>query len=290
MTLDFNSEWINNLLISLLILVVAFAISKILRFILSKFVIAASAKLNVDPTKYNFIKNAVSFIVFIAAVIIIFYRIPGLRAYGVTLFASAGVVAAIIGFASQSAFSNIITGIFIVIFKPFRVGDHISVSNGMMGEVEDITLRHTIIKNYENRRIVIPNAVISDETIINSSLNETQTCMYLHVGISYDSDIDLAMKIISEESERHPSCLDVRSEADIKSGRPPVIVRVINFGDSSVDLRGYAWAADPVTGFAMKCDLLKSIKERFDKEGVEIPFPHRTIVYKNKVLENGHKS
>ncbi len=280
--MDTQSIAFNHIVTSLIILVIAFIISKILRYALSRFVKAASAKLNVDPTKYNFFKNAVSLIIFTIAMMIIFYRIPELKAYGVTLFASAGVFAAILGFASQSAFSNIITGIFLVIFKPFRVGDHIAISNNMSGEVEDITLRHTVIRNYENRRIVIPNSVISNETIINSSLNEDATCMYIVMGISYDSNIDLAMKIIQEEAEKHPNFLDRRSKEDIEENKPAVVVRLIDFGDSSVNLRGYVWANNPVDGFVMKCDLNKSIKERFDKEGIEIPFPYRTIVYKEK--------
>lgn len=278
----FDNELWHNIMVSVIILIIAFIISKVLRYSLSKFVKAASAKLNVDPTKYNFIKNAVSFIVFTIAIIVIFYRIPELKDYGVTIFAGAGVFAAIIGFASQSAFSNIVTGIFLVIFKPFRVGDHISIGTNLTGEVEDITLRHTVIKNYENRRIVIPNSVISNETIINSTLNELQTCMYLPIGISYDSNIDAAINIIQTEAEKHPSFLDVRTSENIKNGDPAVRVRLIEYGDSSINLRGYVWASDPMEGFAMKCDLLKSIKERFDKEGIEIPFPHRTIVYKDK--------
>ncbi|QSE99238.1 mechanosensitive ion channel family protein [Fulvivirga lutea] len=282
MDIDFNSEVWRHILVSLIILVIAFILTKILRYSLNKFVKTASQKLNVDPTKYNFIKNAVSFIIFIIAIIIIFYRIPELKDYGVTIFAGAGVFAAIIGFASQSAFSNIITGIFLVIFKPFRVGDHIKIGTDLMGEVEDITLRHTVINNYENRRIVIPNSVISNETIINSTLNEFETCMHIHVGISYDSSVDVATKIIQEEAEKHPDFLDARTPEDKANGVPAVRVRLIEFGDSSLNLRGYVWARDPMVGFAMKCDLHKSIKERFDKEGVEIPFPHRTIVYKDK--------
>ena len=68
----------------------------------------------------------------------------------------------------------------------------------------------------------------------------------------------------------------------------PVIVRVIGFGDSSVNLRGYIWSKDHISGFYLKCDLFKSVKERFDKEGIEIPFPYRTIVYK-KDIENNNK-
>ncbi|WP_245558460.1 mechanosensitive ion channel family protein [Fulvivirga imtechensis] len=252
---------------------------------MSKFVKAASSKLNVDPTKYNFLKNAVSFIVFMIAIIVIFQSIPPLRAYGVTLFASAGILAAIVGFASQSAFSNIISGVFIVIFKPFRVDDIINIGELHAGVVEDITLRHTIIKNFENRRIVIPNSIISEQTITNSTLTEDKVCMFVFMGISYDSDIDLAMKIIQEEAEKHPFQIDNRSQEDVDKGIPEIIVRLIGFGDSSVNLRASVWASNPRDGFAMKCDLHKSIKERFDQEGIEIPFPYRTIVYKEKKTE-----
>lgn len=275
-----DSSFVEYIVIPFIILVIAFILSKILRAILNRFVKAASSKLKVDPTKYSFLKNAVSFIIFILAIIAIFQSIPALRAYGVTLFASAGILAAIVGFASQSAFSNIISGVFIVIFKPFRVGDLINIGDMHAGEVEDITLRHTIIKNFENRRIVIPNSIISEQTITNSTLTDDKICMFIVMSISYDADIDLAMKIMQEEAEKHPFHLDNRSQEDIANSVPVVIVRLISFGESSVNLRASVWAKDPRDGFVMKCDLHKSIKERFDREGIEIPYPHRTIVYK----------
>ena len=102
------------------------------------------------------------------------------------------------------------------------------------------------------------------------------------MGISYDSDVDLAMEIMRDEALKHPSCRDFRTAEDIAEGRNKVIVRLIGFGDSSVNLRAYVWADDPISGFVMKTELFKSIKERFDAEGIEIPFPYRTIVYKNE--------
>ncbi len=275
-----NPETLEYLVFATVILVVAAVLSRILRLILSKFFITASEHLHVDPTKYNFIKNAVSFVIFIAAAIIIFYKIPSLRDYGVTLFAGAGVLAAIVGFASQSAFANIIGGVFIVIFKPFHVGDIITVGTNA-GRVEDITLRHTVIRNFENRRIIIPNNRISDETIINSSIIEELVCIFFEIGISYDADIDKAMDIIREEAMAHPNVVDNRTEEDIENEVPVVVIRVIGFGDSSVNLRAYIWAATSGEGFIMKCDLNKKIKERFDAEGVETPFPYRTLVFKN---------
>ena len=277
----FESEpsYLNYLLLSASILIFAFIVSRILRFFLTRFFKAASEIIHVDHTKYNFIKNAVSFIVFLTAFILIFYMIPGLRDYGVTLFAGAGVLAAIVGFASQSAFSNIIGGIFLVIFKPFRVDDLISVGTNT-GRVEDITLRHTVIRNFENRRIVIPNSIISNETIINSTIVEEKICQFFEIGISYDSDVDKAMEILREEAMRHPNTIDNRTEEDIEKNTPVVEVRVIGFGDSSVNLRAWIWTNSPTDGFLLKCDLNYTVKKRFDEEGIEIPFPYRTIVMK----------
>ncbi len=283
-------DFINNpnfkyLLISAGAFLTAFILSKILRAILARFLESSTTHLNVDATKYNFLKNAISFILFISAFIFIFFSIPKLRALGVTLFAGAGVFTAIILFASQQAFSNIISGIFIITFKPFRVGDIIKIGELPNGKIEDITLRHTVIRNFENRRIIIPNSVISSETIINSTIKDEMICNFIELGISYDSSIDKAIKIISDEVLKHPNYLDNRTEEDIQEGKPPVIVRVLGYGDSSINLRAYVWSKDHGSGFVMKCDLFKSIKEKFDKEGIEIPFPYRTIVFK-KDIEN----
>lgn len=255
--------------------------TRIIRGLVDRYFRKTSLSSKVDPTRYTFAKNGVSFVIFLIATIIIFYTIPSLRALGLTLFASAGILAAIIGFASQAAFSNIISGIFIVIFKPFRVDDIITIGTNMQGIVEDITLRHTVIKNFENRRIVIPNSVISNEVIINSTITEERVCIFLEMGISYSADLDVAMAIMADEANKHQKCIDVRSQEEISAGEPKVKTRVIGFGDSSVNLRAWVWANSSPEGFEMKCDLFRSIKLRFDKEGIEIPYPHRTVVYKN---------
>ena len=102
------------------------------------------------------------------------------------------------------------------------------------------------------------------------------------MGISYDSDIDLAMNIMREEAKKHAECIDNRSEESKEKGDDMITTRLIGFGDSSVNIRAYVWASDPINGFVMKTDLYKSIKKRFDSEGIEIPFPYRTIVYKDE--------
>ena len=254
-----------------------FLISKLIQFFMSRMLKKASDLLKVDPTNYSFLKNAVSFLIFTIVVIVVFYSIPELKNVGISLMASAGILAAILGFASQQAFSNIISGIFIVIFKPFHVGDFIKIGELHLGTVEDITLRHTVIKNPENRRIIIPNSVISSETILNSSITDAKVCSFIEIGISYSSNIDKAIEIIQNQALNHPNFYDNRTEEEKEENIDQVIVRVINLGDSSVTLRAYVWAEDSGKAFVTKCDLLKSIKEQFDRDGIEIPFPHQTV-------------
>jgi len=257
----------------------AFTIRRLLSIFISKYAV----KLNTDPTNFSFIKNSVGFIIYTSAIVFIFYKIPYLKSLGTALFAGAGILAVALGFASQKAFANIISGIFILIFKPFRVTDIIEFKDGQKGIAEEITLRHTIIKDYENRRIIIPNAIISEETIINSNIQDVRIRKQIIFSISYDSNIDKAMDIIRDEAMKHPSIIDNRSEKDKANNVPQVIVRVIALGDFSVDLKAYIWTTSNDKAFVLKCDLLKSVKERFDREGIEIPFPYRTIVYKKKI-------
>lgn len=278
----FAQPYIKYTFITIVTLLVAFIISKILRILIDRFIKLSSRKLKIDHTQFNFLKNAVTFLVFMGAIIFIFYSIPKLKALSLTLFAGAGILTAIALFASQQAFANIVSGIFIVIFKPFRVNDLVDVGNLPKGRVEDITLRHTVIRNFENRRLIIPNSLISSEILVNSSIVDEKICNFIDVGISYDSDIDIALDIIKSQAMAHPDYIDNRSEEQKKEGRLPVETRVMGFGDSSVNLRAFVWSADHSKGFNMKSDLHKSIKEQFDKQGIEIPFPYRTIVYKNK--------
>jgi small-conductance mechanosensitive channel len=196
-----------------------------------------------------------------------------LRDIGTTFFAGAGILAAIIGFASQEAFSNIISGIFIVIYKPFSVGDSIKLlSNGQGGTVEDITLRHTVIKGNENRRIVVPNSVISREQILNSSIADLRIQLYLEVLITYESKQQRAMDIMREEAVKHPLCLDCRSVADKAAGKEVTDVKLIGFEQKGVRLRAFIWAASETDAANMKFDLFKTLKERFDAE--QIGFAH----------------
>ena len=277
---------VDKLIILVLIVFATFVISRIINMLLRRAFDKASKHLKIEPTKFNFFRHVLNAIIVLIGISISVYTIPALRAVSVSLLAGAGVLAVVIGFASQQAFANIVAGIFIVIFKPFKVGERIKINADAVGMVEDITLRHTVIKNFENKRIIIPNSVISNAQIENWDAEDKKICKHVDFGISYDSDINLAISIIQDEAEKHENCIDNRDKDEKKNNDPIVRVRVMSFGDSSVNLRAWIWAESPPQAFVIGTDLNKSIKERFDREGVEIPFPYRTIVYKKDVPKN----
>ncbi len=269
-------------LVVIFIIAAAFLLSRFLKFLLQSFYKIGSNVLKIDITQFKFVLNAINWVIGFLAVSLIIYTIPAFRAVALTIFAGAGILAAIIGLASQQAFSNIVSGIFVVIFKPFRVDDVIQIGTDLIGTVEDITLRHTVIRNFENRRIIIPNSKISTETIINATISDPKICRHFEMQISYESDVDLAIAIMQEEAMKHPNCIDNRTPEEKEQDAPIVLVRVVGFTDSAVRVRANVWSVDNPASFTLFCDLNRSVKKRFDAEGIEIPYPHRTLVVKEK--------
>ncbi len=269
-------EWLIPILaISVLIFTIIFA--SIVAYLFNRAIKKAEKENDEDLTNLKFLKRIIAVLIYITGIAIAIYMIPQLRVIATTLFAGAGVLALAVGFASQQALSNIIGGIFIVIFKPYRINDRIDIRADLMGLVEDINLRHTVIRDFQNRRIIVPNSVISNEILINSNYEDSSMTKWIDIGISYNSDIDLAKSIMAEEVEKHPLFIDARNQDQIDNGDPVVPVRVVSLGDSSVNLRAWATTNNPGDAFILGCDLIETLKKRFDAEGIEIPFPHRTV-------------
>ncbi len=264
------------------VLLAAFVVSRIVRGSFKRYIRRRSRHEGFDPTRSIFLGHLVNGLIYFVGIVLALYTVPGFRAISISLFAGSGIVAVIVGFASQSAFANLVGGVLIAIFKPFRVGDRIRmVDRDITGVIEDISLRHTILRTLENNRVIVPNSQMSDLLIENLNLGDERVCRTIDFGIAYGADIDRAMGIITAQTLAHPLCLDNRSPEQTAAGEPQVSVRVIALADSSVNLRAWVWAADAPSAFTLQCDLLKSVKEAFDREGIEIPFPHRTVVMKN---------
>ncbi|NNK76570.1 MAG: mechanosensitive ion channel family protein [Maribacter sp.] len=272
-SIEYISIFIAILLITI---VVAFLVNRFFKRLIRR----STEDMMNDPTNYQFLRHALTAIIYIVGFSIAIYSMPNLRALASSLLAGAGILAVAIGFASQQALSNIISGVFIIVFKPFRVNDRIKLRD-LTGIIEDISLRHTVIRDFENKRIIIPNSLISEEIIVNADFGDDKICKWIEIGISYGSNIEKARACIKEEILNHPLHIDPRTPKQIKEGEELAPVKVIALGDSAINLRGWAWAKNSADAFNMGCELFEIIKKRFDDEGIEIPFPHRTLVHKN---------
>jgi small conductance mechanosensitive channel len=257
-------------------------ISKIITRIINRYIQLKLKRGEVDLTNYNFFGHIATAVIYITGFAFAMIQIPQFKVIGQSMLAGAGVLSLVVGLASQQALSNIVSGILIVIFKPFRINDKITI-NTYTGFVEDINLRQVVIRDLENNRIIIPNSVISNGIITNANLNEDKVCKIIQIGIGYSSNIERALEIMKEEVLKHPLRVDNRTEDEIERNVEPVIARVVNLGESSVDLKVWAWALNSGDGFVMYCDLLQSIKKRFDAENIEIPFPQRSITLNQKI-------
>lgn len=278
--------WATRGFIIILTFFLTFLIAKIVGRLMERWFKRSSRVMHVDPTHYTFFRRFLIWLIYIIGIGIALRNIPALQTISTSIFAGAGVLAIVVGLASQQAFANIVSGVFIAVSKPVKVGDSIRLQGKpeIQGYVEDVTLRHTVIRNFENKRFIVPNSVLNSEIIENEHYHDERIRKFIDFSIGYDSNIDTAMKIMREEILKHPLLLDRRSDVERKKEkRIKIPIRVLGFSDSGVNLRAWVWAANPKDAFKMGCDLNKNIKERFDTEGIEIPYPYRMIVFKNKL-------
>lgn len=227
-------------------------------------------KRRVDETVVRYMLRIKNLAIFLIAALVYASLVPSLKALVAAFVAGAGVTALVLGFAAKSALANLVSGLFLAIYRPFHIGDKVTIEDEY-GTVEDITLRHTVVRTWEYKRLVIPNEKIDSMTLINYSIIDPLMLCTVELGVSYDTDIDLARRLVLEEANKCPY-------RDEKAEEP--IVRVISHGDFSIGLRLYLWVAEADDYWLAKFWILEHIKKRFDREGVEIPFPYRTLVYK----------
>lgn len=257
------------------IAVLAFALIKIAGKALGK--LSSNGRFSTVNVSYT--RRVMNAVIILLAVMLVFMQVKPLQSVSRSLLASSGVLAVILGFAAQQAMANVVGGFFISVFKPFVLGDRVRLADqGIEGFVEDISLRHTVIRTFENTRVIVPNSVMNAAVIENAQFQDTKVCRFLDIGISYDSDIDCAMVVVADLVRGHKHFYDNRTDEEKASGASDVIVRVTALGESAVNLRVAVWARDAGTAYEMLCDLRYAIKKRFDAEGIEIPYPHRKVI------------
>ncbi|MFW5905650.1 MAG: mechanosensitive ion channel family protein [archaeon] len=194
----------------------------------------------------------------------------GFADYGNFLTSLATIAAAAtlaIGFAMQDVIQNFVAGVFIFTDRPFRIGDWIEWGD-YSGVVEDISLRVTRVRTFDNELLTVPNSQLTDGVIKNPVAKDQLRLKFLF-GIGYDEDVDEATDIILEEAAAHEEILD----------EPEPSVRLTELGDSSVGLQSRIWIANPKRSdfVRIRAEYVQAVKERFDEAEIEIPYPNRTL-------------
>ena len=194
----------------------------------------------------------------------------GIAGFGNFLTAFATIAAAAtlaIGFALQDVIKNFVSGLFILTDRPFQIGDWIEW-DGNAGIVEDISLRVSRVRTFDNELLTVPNSELTENVVKNPVAYDTLRQRFTF-GIGYDDDVHEATEIIIEEASAHPDILD----------EPEPSVRLTELGDSDVGLQSRYWIADPARSdfVRIRGEYVTAVKERFDEQGVDIPYPVRTL-------------
>lgn len=253
------------------IIVIALILCKVVLVIFKKLSNSQFNPDNRNTLVFKFMSRVVIAIIMITTAFQITMALSGSKSNFSTLLASSGVITVVLGFAAQESLGNVISGFFIMCFKPFVVGDRVVLANSnITGYVEDITLRHTIIRTYFNSRYIIPNSKMNSEVIENSSLIDERAGMYLDVMIALDADVDRAVSIIQETIAQNPSVLDLRSEEDKKNKVPISKVSVRNISLYGIELRSSVWAVNVDASFNILSDLRIQVIKNLRQEGIAL--------------------
>ena len=252
-------------------LLVTIIISILLCFVGSKLtdliVDTLSKRVDKHALHWKFVKRAIKSILVFIALFEVFSGLPIFSTFSSTILASSTLLVAAIGLASQESMANIVSGMFISIFKPFAVGDRVKlVSTGLVGMVEDINLRHTVIRTIENNRIIVPNTTMNKDVVENSNYEDMRICNFLDVKITYESNIKLARKIMEEEVLSHPNAIDWRSDEEKENGTKRVNVLLRDISNNCLELRVGIWTEDIGSSFRTCSELRESILLRFQAE------------------------
>jgi len=221
-----------------------------------------------DTIHSKFIKNVLTAAIWIVGIVLSLSWFPPFTYVATALLAGSGIVAIVIGLAAQESMGNAFNGMFLSIFKPFEVGDRVHLVNAnITGFVEDITIRHTVIRTFVNSRIIIPNSVINQELIENSNFCGAQASSFIDVTVVYGSDIDTASAIIAEIIGEHKDFVDMRTD-ELKKTAPKVPVFVRTLGLYGIELRASMWTETIAINFAACSDVRRRILERFGEAGI----------------------
>jgi small conductance mechanosensitive channel len=229
------------------------------------------SKLDISHLLHRMIVSTVSNLVMLFGVLVALSQV-GIRLG--PLLGGLGVAGFIVGFALQDSLSNFASGLMILVYRPYDVGDVVDIG-GVTGKVDQMSLVSTTVLTFDNERLVVPNKKIWGDVIKNVTAQDVRR-VDLRFGISYSDDISRAEAVLSEILQGHDKILD----------EPESIVRLHALGDSSVDFVVRPWVKTD-DYWDVYWDVTRAVKTRFDEEGISIPFPQQDVhIYEEQQLKD----
>ncbi|MFQ3319896.1 MAG: small-conductance mechanosensitive channel [Natronomonas sp.] len=195
---------------------------------------------------------------------------------------SVGVFSAVAGIILAPIIGSVLSGVFILNEQPYEIGDMIELQDtDTKGFVEDITLLYTKIFTLDNTFMVLPNGEMRGRDVVNYSAEDTRIRMTLDVGITYESDIPTARAQMEAAAREVDAVIQGGPDIRVGSARYPAspTCYIRNFGDSEVTLRLRYWANEPYKQTTVRSRVMTNVWTRFEDAGIEIPYPHRHLVF-----------
>ncbi len=247
--------------INIVTALVVFFVGKWIAGILVKAVGKLMAKIRIDAVLIDFISSLLNAALYVVVVIAALEQLGVDTTSIMALFAAAGLA---VGLALKDSLSNFSSGVMLIIFRPFKPGDFVEAA-GVAGVIESVQIFNTIVRTGDNREIIIPNSQIYGNTITNYSARDTRR-VDMVIGISYDDDIKKAKTILTEIVTANSRVLP----------EPAPAIAFGELGASSLDINVRPWVAT-ADYWSVRSEILETIKERFDQEGISIPYPHQDV-------------
>lgn len=208
------------------------------------------------------LKKTSSYVIYSIALVLVLGAFVPLSALG----AAVGLIGLGISFALREMIANFISGVMILLHRPFKIGDQIE-AEGEQGTVDDIRIRATDVKTFDGRKVMIPNSKLYNDTVINNTAYENRRFDVV-VGIGYDEDIQEAKTLAGEALNE--------SETIEEDPAPQVVVEEL--GDSSVGIKLRGWTSSRRAGIVKaSSEVTQKVKEKYDENGIDIPYPIRTV-------------
>ncbi|HTP65344.1 MAG TPA: mechanosensitive ion channel domain-containing protein, partial [Geobacteraceae bacterium] len=190
-----------------------------------------------------------------------------------SLVTALGIGSLAIGMAAKDTLANMISGFTLMIDRPFRIGDRIQLASGQWGDVTDIGLRSTKIRTIDNTLLIIPNAELCNNTIINLAFPDPRSKGKVNVGVAYGSDVEMIKQLMLAAAGELPEILT----------EPAPEAYFVSFGESALNMALFFWAADYTMVYALTDRLNTLILRRFREHDVVVPYPTRTVMLENQV-------